>query len=258
MLRPQSPRAKFLRNVSKRSAKNAAKFWRNFSQLLVLRFPGKMAADIFTKNPRHFPRCTKLSFFAAATLGASGAQWNDTTMIPKNGTSSFLGSIWDRFRSASICYGSTPLICIAVLPGFQIYINQKNVRIPIPPLLLKKVSKYTSNLYCNYASNLYHSTFCAPTLWGKGNAVSTPPIWIAVRLPFVLQYRLPFVLQCFWESLGGCGHRDVALSGVIPRESENRVIRANRPERAIKIGISIANDSRELIRANRIANCPCH
>ena len=31
-----------------------------------------MAAKDFTKNPRHFPRCTKLSSFTAATLGASG------------------------------------------------------------------------------------------------------------------------------------------------------------------------------------------
>ena len=65
---PQSPRAKFLRNFSKRSAK----FWRNFSQIFVLQFPGKMATKIFTKNPRHFPRGTKLSFFTAATLGALG------------------------------------------------------------------------------------------------------------------------------------------------------------------------------------------
>ena len=69
---PQSPRAKFLRNFSKRSAKNAAKFWRNVSQIFVLQFPGRMATKNFTKNPRHFPRCTKLSFFTAATLGASG------------------------------------------------------------------------------------------------------------------------------------------------------------------------------------------
>ena len=39
-----------------------------------------------------------------------------------------------------------------------------------------------------YASNLYRSTFGAPTLWGKGNTVSTRPSCIAVRLPFVLQY----------------------------------------------------------------------
>ena len=42
------------------------------------------------------------------------------------------------------------------------------------------------------------------------------------------------------------------------RESEIRAIRANRLIRAIKIGVSIANDSRESIRANRVANRPCH
>ena len=36
------------------------------------------------------------------------------------------------------------------------------------------------------------------------------------------------------------------------------MIRANRPIRAIKIGASVANDSRESIRANRVANRPCH
>ena len=82
---------------------------------------------------------------------------------------------------------------------------------PQPPLLLKKVSQYTSHLYCNtppiciavllvplgskerekcqYSSHLYRST---------------PPICIAIRLPFVSQY--------FWENLGGCGHRDVPHS----------------------------------------------
>ena len=76
------PRAKFLRNFSKRSAKNAANFWRNFSQIFVLQFPGKMAAKNFTKNPRHFPRCTKLSLFTAATLGASWAQHFDGSPDP--------------------------------------------------------------------------------------------------------------------------------------------------------------------------------
>ena len=44
------------------------------------------------------------------------------------------------------------------------------------------------------------------------------------------------------------------------------MIRANRPDGATKIrpdgatkiGVSIANDSREPIRANRVANRPCH
>ena len=40
---------------------------------------------------------------------------------------------------------------------------------------------------CQYSSHLYRST---------------PPICIAIRLPFVSQY--------FWESLGGCGHRDAS------------------------------------------------
>ena len=42
------------------------------------------------------------------------------------------------------------------------------------------------------------------------------------------------------------------------RESEIRVIRANRPDGAIKIGVSITNDSGESIRANRVANRPGH
>ena len=68
---------------------------------------------------------------------------------------------------------------------------------PQPPLLLKKVLQYTSNLYCNtpplciavlsvplstqereilqYSSHLYRST---------------PPICTAIHLPFVLQYHL--------------------------------------------------------------------
>ena len=73
---------------------------------------------------------------------------------------------------------------------------------------------------------------------------NTPPICIAVRLPFVSQYfrcpyalrkgkycqysshlyrstppiciaiRLPFVSQYFWENLGGCGHRDVPQKSI--------------------------------------------
>ena len=36
------------------------------------------------------------------------------------------------------------------------------------------------------------------------------------------------------------------------------MIRANRPDTLPKIGVSIANDSSESIRANRVANRPCH
>ena len=85
---------------------------------------------------------------------------------------------------------------------------------PQPPLLLRKVSQYTSHLYCStppiciavllekfalrkgkycrYSSHLYRST---------------PPICIAVRLPFVLQY--------FWENLGGCRHWHVPHGSVL-------------------------------------------
>ena len=74
--------------------------------------------------------------------------------------------------------------------------SQKSIVIRLPFVL-----QYASNLYCStlvplgskerdkcqYSSHLYRST---------------PPICIAIRLPFVSQY--------FWENLGGCGHRDVA------------------------------------------------
>ena len=77
-----------------------------------------------------------------------------------------------------------------------------------PPLLVKNVSQY--------ASHLYRSTppICIAVLlvplgstereyWQYSSHLyrSTPPICIAIRLPFAS--------QCFWENLGGCGHRDV-------------------------------------------------
>ena len=71
---PQSPRAKFLRNFSKRSAEKCGEILAKFSQIFVLQFPGKMAAKNFTKNPRHFPRCTKLNFFHCCNSGGLGAQ----------------------------------------------------------------------------------------------------------------------------------------------------------------------------------------
>ena len=42
------------------------------------------------------------------------------------------------------------------------------------------------------------------------------------------------------------------------RESEIRVIQGDSAWHAMKKGVSIANDSRESIRANRVANRPCH
>ena len=73
--------------------------------------------------------------------------------------------------------------------------SQKSIAIHLPFVL-------------QYASNLYRSAFCAPYALRKGKCCqysshlyrSTPPICIAIRLPFVSQY--------FWEDLGGCGHRD--------------------------------------------------
>ena len=95
-------------------------------------------------------------------------------------------------------------------------LTSEECRKPQPPLLLKKVLQYTSNLYCNtppiciailsvplssqerevlqYSSYLHRST---PPICAR----NTPPICIAIRLPFVSQY--------FWENLGGCGQRDV-------------------------------------------------
>ena len=71
--------------------------------------------------------------------------------------------------------------------------SQKSIAIHLPFVL-----QYASKLYCStlplgskerekcqYSSHLHRST---------------PPICIAIRLPFVSQY--------FWENLCGCGHRD--------------------------------------------------
>ena len=77
---------------------------------------------------------------------------------------------------------------------------------PQPPLLLKKVLQYTSNL--QYAPHLYCSAFGATELSRKGST--------SVVLPFVSQcashlYRdmSPICIAILWQNLGGCGHRDV-------------------------------------------------
>ena len=74
-----------------------------------------------------------------------------------------------------------------------------------PPLLLKKVSQYASNLYCSTPpiciavlpvpprSEERKYSQCSSHLYR-----SMPPICIAIRLPFVS--------QCFWENLGVYGH----------------------------------------------------
>ena len=47
--------AKFLRGIGDKCGEILAEL----PQILVLQFPGKMAAKKFTKNPRHFPLCAK-------------------------------------------------------------------------------------------------------------------------------------------------------------------------------------------------------
>ena len=99
----------------------------------------------------------------------------------------------------------------AVAAMFTAPQNSEESQKPQPPLLLKKVSQYTSHLYCNtppictavllvplgseereycqYSSHLYRST---------------PPICIAVRLPFVSQY--------FWGKI-----LVVVVTGMFPK-----------------------------------------
>ena len=69
---PAIPQNEVLAKFFEEIGEKCGEILRNFSQIFVLQFPGKMAAKNFTKDPAHFPRCTKLSFFTAATLGASG------------------------------------------------------------------------------------------------------------------------------------------------------------------------------------------
>ena len=52
-----------------------------------------------------------------------------------------------------------------------------------------------------YASKLYCSAFGVPTLWGKGNTVSTPPICIAGCPPFALQYASHLYRSTFGKIL---------------------------------------------------------
>ena len=80
---------------------------------------------------------------------------------------------------------------------------------PQPPLLLKSIAIHLP-FVLQYASNLYRSAFGAPTLWGKGNTVSTPPICIAVRLPFVLQYASHLYRNIFAKILV------VVVTGMFP------------------------------------------
>ena len=118
---PQPPRAKFLRNLSKRSAKNAAKFWRNFSQIFVLQFPGKMAAKKNSRIfPRRFPRCTKLSFFFyCCNSGGLGAclpslcqrPWLNKNSLQKRSTVNG-GSCFFTYSWSFVAYSSASLLTV--------------------------------------------------------------------------------------------------------------------------------------------------
>ena len=72
----------------------------------------------------------------------------------------------------------------------------------------RKVSQYTSQFVFQYAPKFVLQYFWCPYTLRKWKSCqysshlyrSTPPICIAIRLPFVSQH--------FWENLGGCGHQD--------------------------------------------------
>ena len=70
--------AKFFEEIGEKCGEILAKFFADFRPS-ISRENGRKK---FTKNPRHFPRCTKLSFFTAATLGALGL--NNSGVSTKN------------------------------------------------------------------------------------------------------------------------------------------------------------------------------
>ena len=79
LLCPQSPRAKFLRIFCKRPAKNAAKFWRDFSRRFSsFDFQGKRSQKVFLRkilDIKFFPTApNKVFFFHCCSSGGWGAQ----------------------------------------------------------------------------------------------------------------------------------------------------------------------------------------
>ena len=86
--------------------------------------------------------------------------------------------------------------------------NQKNVRNPNHHYFSKKY-RNTPPICIAIRLQFVLQWFRCPYTLRKGKYFqysshlygSTPPICVAIRLPFVSQY--------FWENLGGCGHRDV-------------------------------------------------
>ena len=65
--------------------------------------------------------------------------------------------------------------------------SRKVCQEPQPPLLLKKLSQYTSNLYCN-ALPICIAVLRCPYATRKEKYCQYSSQCIAVRLPFVLQY----------------------------------------------------------------------
>ena len=71
---------------------------------------------------------------------------------------------------------------------------------------LQFVSQYASNLYC--------SGFGAPTLWGKGNTVSSPPPFVSQYAPHLYCNTLPICIavllgKSWWLWSPGCSPNQV-------------------------------------------------
>ena len=129
---PAIPRAKFLRNFSKRSAKDAAKFWRNISQIFVLQFPGKMAAKNFTKNLH------QIKFFHCCNSGGLGAQkvfawWAFCEMLSQYPPFALQGFFGGRQSgSAAVCH---PTLRVPLLRRF-----------PLEPCFRKEMPRFSPTL----------------------------------------------------------------------------------------------------------------
>ena len=86
---------------------------------------------------------------------------------------------------------------------------QKNVRKPNHHYFLKKVSQYTSNLYCN-TPHIYIAVLSVPLRSDEREILS-------ILLPFALQYAPHLHYNTSRSTFGkiffGCGHRDVPHLG---------------------------------------------
>ena len=80
---------------------------------------------------------------------------------------------------------------------FQERKNSEECQKPQPPLLLKKVSQYASNLYCS-TPPICIAGLLMPLRFEEREILSVLlPFCIAVRLPFVLQYASNLYLSTF-------------------------------------------------------------